>query len=114
MGFIWALIVAHPYFRSIFGIQTVCPRPFRLQCIWVPGVKRVAGAEVDVAAAFAGLDNASVSSARLGEDMLRAELQRCEKPYRVVVSGPAGYNGAVKKMLENCGVEADAITILSA
>ena len=35
-------------------------------------------------------------------------------PLRVVVSGPAGFNGAARAMLEEMGVEAEAITILSA
>ena len=36
------------------------------------------------------------------------------KKRRVVVSGPAGYNKAVKRMLDQCGVEAAAVTILEA
>ena len=33
---------------------------------------------------------------------------------RVVVSGPASFNGAVKEMLIACGLETERITILSA
>ena len=50
--------------------------------------------------------------------MLHAELECIEspvgKPRKVVVSGPAGFNRAAKRMLDECNVEAEAVTILEA
>ena len=71
-------------------------------------------ADVDVRAAFAGHENAVCDTGRLSLELLRAELAPLPKPLRIVVSGPAGYNGAAKSMLQELGVEAEAITILSA
>ena len=71
-------------------------------------------ADVDVRAAFAGQDSAVCDSGRLSLELLRAELAPLPKPLRIVVSGPEGYNGAAKSMLQELGVEAEAITILSA
>ena len=71
-------------------------------------------APTDAAAALAAVDNASCIRGRLSLGLLRAELQRMDRPRRVVVSGPAGFNGAARGLLEQCGVEADAVTILSA
>ena len=62
------------------------------------------------------LANVEVVSGRLTHDRLKSELMlmqtlgRC----RVVVSGPASFNGAMKEMLHLSGVPADAITILEA
>lgn len=76
------------------------------------------GPDTDVAAAFAGLDNAAVVAGRLSLERLSAELGCIEspvgKPRRVVVSGPAGFNKATKQMLDQCGVESEAVTILEA
>ena len=66
--------------------------------------------------------NVRVCEGRVTHEMLAAELAplqartfagvggRC----RVVVSGPASFNGAVKEMLIACGLETERITILSA
>ena len=74
-------------------------------------------ADVDVAAAFADVDNAEFHvNARLSPETLQAELSLLKPPLRVVVSGPESFNGACKSMLkridENLGAE--AVTILSA
>jgi ferredoxin-NADP reductase len=72
-------------------------------------------ANTDVAAAFAGLDNAvCAQDTRLSEVLLRGELELLQKPLRVVVSGPEGFNAAAKQMLNSLGVEPEAVTILSA
>ena len=34
-------------------------------------------------------------------------------PVRAVVSGPAGFNGAARTILEQCGVDSDNMTILT-
>ena len=72
----------------------------------------------DVTAAFAGLENASCTSGRLSIEVLQTELEAIEspvgKPRRIVVSGPAGFNKAAKQMLDQCDVEAEAVTILEA
>ena len=76
-----------------------------------PGV-----ADTDVAAAFSEVDNAVCVNARLSPEILRSELTRLQKPLRVVVSGPAGFNGACKSMLKQLDDELgpEAVTILSA
>ena len=76
-----------------------------------PGV-----ADTDVAAAFSEVDNAVCVDARLSPEILQAELARLQKPLRVVVSGPAGFNGACKSMLKQLDAELGpkAVTILSA
>ena len=73
-------------------------------------------ADVDVAAAFAELDNAVCVNARLSPEMLRAELSLLAKPLRVVVSGPESFNAACKSMLKQIDNDlgAEAVTILSA
>ena len=76
-----------------------------------PGV-----ADTDVAAAFSEVDSAVCVNARLSPEILRSELTRLQKPLRVVVSGPAGFNGACKSMLKQLDDELgpEAVTILSA
>ena len=73
-------------------------------------------ADVDVATAFAELNNTVCTSAHLSPDMLRAELSLLAKPLRVVVSGPESFNGACKAMLKQIDDDlgAEAVTILSA
>ena len=73
-------------------------------------------ADADIAAAFSEVDNAVCVNARLSPEILQAELARLQKPLRVVVSGPAGFNGACKSMLKQLDAELgpEAVTILSA
>ena len=73
-------------------------------------------ADVDVASAFAEVDNAACMDARLNAETLRAQLSLLERPVRVVVSGPEGFNGACKSMLKEIDptLGAEAVTILSA
>ena len=73
-------------------------------------------ADTDVAAAFEGLDNAVCANARLSLELLRAELFYLQRPLRVVVSGPEGFNAACKSMLKQIDDDlgAEAVTILSA
>ena len=65
---------------------------------------------------LATLANVDVVDGRLTQQVLQSELVplqslgRC----RVVVSGPAAFNKAVKEMLAVCGVTADAVTLLEA
>ena len=95
-------------------------------CVSAPA-SAVPSAELEVAAPFAAqtppspelaaleaLPNASVLQHRVTRELLHAELQQLRHPVRVVVSGPAGFNGAVKEMLVQCGVDTAMITILSA
>jgi hypothetical protein len=69
-------------------------------------------------AALAALPNVSLVEHRVTRELLQAELAHLQggasPPCRVVVSGPAGFNGAVKAMLGQCGVDKDMITVLSA
>jgi len=73
-------------------------------------------ADVDVASAFATVDSAVCVNARLSPELVRAELSQMQKPHRVVVSGPEGFNAAVKAMLSQIDDElgAAAVTVLSA
>jgi ferredoxin-NADP reductase len=74
--------------------------------------------DTDVAASFAELGNASCLCGRLSIELLQIQLDSIESPVgkarRIVVSGPAGFNKVAKQMLDQCGVEAEAITILEA
>jgi len=63
---------------------------------------------------FAALDNTSVLETRLSTELLSKELSKMRSPCRIVVSGPEGYNSAVRNMLLSSGVDKDAITILEA
>lgn len=63
---------------------------------------------------LASLTNARVISSRLSQDILASELRLLKKPCRVVVSGPAPFNSAVKDMLSQSGIDPEAITMLSA
>lgn len=63
---------------------------------------------------FSDLPNVVCVESRVSVDLLRDELAKLETPRRIVVSGPDTFNGAAKRMLEQLGVEAEAITILSA
>ena len=72
-------------------------------------------ADVDVAAAFAELENAACVNARLSPEILHAELSLLSKPLRVLVSGPESFNGACKAMLDQIDdLGAEAVSILSA
>ena len=52
---------------------------------------------------------------RVTRELLQAEIAALGSgPCRVVVSGPAGFNGAVKEMLAQCGTDMEMVTILSA
>ena len=68
----------------------------------------------NVVESFSGVSNALCVEARLSSDLLHDALARMQTPLRVVVSGPDSFNGMAKSMLNDLGVEADAITILSA
>ena len=72
--------------------------------------------DADVAAAFEGLDNARWAHARLSRELLQAELSKMEKPMRVVISGPEGFNAACTKMLKHIDQDlgTDAVTVLCA
>ena len=71
-------------------------------------------ADTDVEAAFSAVDTAVCVNARLCPEILRAELEHSQKPLRVVVSGPEGFNAACKTMLKQLGLGAEAVTVLSA
>ena len=72
--------------------------------------------DVDVEASFGEkIPNASsIIKGRLSVNILQAEQKKLKEPLRVVITGPEGFNGAVRSMLEQIGVGLDAITILSA
>ena len=65
---------------------------------------------------LAMLPNVDVVDGRLTQELLRSEVAPLQAlgPCRVVVSGPASFNGAVREMLVTGGVASDAITILAA
>ena len=69
---------------------------------------------VDVDAAVAGLENASVVRGRLSADILSSAYARMPQPCRVVVSGPGEYNSAVREMLMDLVDDLDSVTVLSA
>ena len=92
-----------------------------------PSVNRPARHVARLLEALRTLANVRVCEGRVTHEMLAGELApmrartfagvptpgvggRC----RVVVSGPASFNGAVKEMLIACGLETERITILSA
>ena len=64
----------------------------------------------------AKLANVDVVDGRLTQELLQSELAPLQAlgQCRVLVSGPASFNGAVREMLGASGVTADAITILEA
>ena len=77
-----------------------------------PGV-----ADTDIAAAFSDVDGAScIDDARISPEIIRSELALLQKPFRIVVSGPGGFNGACKSILKQMdgGLGEEAVTILSA
>lgn len=51
---------------------------------------------------------------RLDKRIVNDALDRLIQPYRVIVSGPDGYNDAAREFLAECGVNASQMTILSA
>jgi len=63
---------------------------------------------------LSALTNAKVVSSRLSQELLDSELRLSKRPCRVVVSGPAPFNAVVREMLSQSGIDAEAITILSA
>lgn len=69
-------------------------------------------------APLSALPNASRVAHRVTRELLLAELTALEQstggPCRVVVSGPAGFNGAVREMLVACSADLEMVTILSA
>ena len=67
-------------------------------------------------AELAKLANVDVVDGRLTQELLQSELAPLQAlgQCRVLVSGPASFNGAVREMLGASGVTADAITILEA
>ena len=69
-------------------------------------------------AALAALPNYKRVDHRVTSELLQAELTELQSqrggPIRVVVSGPAGFNGAVKEMLSQFGYDTEMVTILSA
>lgn len=63
---------------------------------------------------LAALPNVSLVEQRVSPDLLQTELRLLPGPCRVVVSGPESFNGSVKEMLAQSGMDMDAVTILSA
>merc|ERR1712107_118288 len=63
---------------------------------------------------IASLATATMQHSRLSQELLEHELASLTNPCRVVVSGPSGFNSAVRDMLTDIGVSVDAVTILSA
>ena len=71
--------------------------------------------QVERTRAFASLPNCRLAEKkRLGLDTLAAAVSNMPRPVRVVVSGPNGFNSAVRDMLVKISVPEDAITILTA
>lgn len=60
------------------------------------------------------LPNAEVIHSRLAPEMAAKALSRMPHPCRIVVSGPSGFNGAVRDMLRTLNVKDDQLTILEA
>ncbi|CAE7223562.1 unnamed protein product [Symbiodinium pilosum] len=63
---------------------------------------------------LAQCSNVTLHDSRLSRDFIGKELQMCQKPCRVVVSGPASFNAACKTMLQELACDLNAVTILSA
>jgi len=73
----------------------------------------VEGVDADIAE-FSALENATVVRSRISFDHMEIELKSLQDPCRIVVSGPAGFNSAVKEMLCKNGIASEAVTILEA
>jgi ferredoxin-NADP reductase len=73
----------------------------------------VEGVDADIAE-FSALENATVVRSRISFDHVEIELKSLQDPCRIVVSGPAGFNSAVKEMLCKNGIASEAVTILEA
>jgi len=63
---------------------------------------------------LSSLANATVIYSRLSCELLDSELKSLRPPFRIVVSGPASFNSAVKGMLRQSGVGLEASTVLNA
>ena len=70
--------------------------------------------DMDIDAAVAGLENATVVRGRLSSGLLTEAYARMPQPCRVVVSGPGEYNSAVREMLMDLVDDLDSVTVLSA
>eukprot|EP00931_Biecheleriopsis_adriatica_P060162 TRINITY_DN36116_c0_g1_i1.p1 TRINITY_DN36116_c0_g1~~TRINITY_DN36116_c0_g1_i1.p1 ORF type:complete len:476 (-),score=49.29 TRINITY_DN36116_c0_g1_i1:4-1431(-) len=64
--------------------------------------------------ALASLPNARVVPSRISQELLANELRLSRRPCRIVVSGPAPFNAAVKQILSQIGVHPETITVLRA
>ena len=60
------------------------------------------------------LDNTQIIYSRLTPKIVEDSLSKMSKPYRVVVSGPAGFNAAARDILRIAGAPHDDITVLEA
>ena len=60
------------------------------------------------------LPNAQVLHTRLTVELVSEAMAHMPMPCRVVVSGPQGFNSAVREMLSSASVDDAAITILEA
>lgn len=63
---------------------------------------------------FESLENTAVVRSRISRELLDSEVKSLKNPCRIVVSGPASFNSAVKDMLRQNGIGLEAITVLSA
>ena len=76
-----------------------------------PGIE--GGDAPEAEAKLSGLTNATVTRARLSAGAVAEAARRMPEPCRAVISGPAGFNSAVREMLARV-LDEDQITVLSA
>ena len=58
--------------------------------------------------------NIKTVCSRLDKSIVEDAIGRLDYPYRIIVSGPDGYNNVARELLEECDVESKHVTILSA
>jgi len=68
----------------------------------------------DAAEAELELQGLTILRERLGQRLVEEAYTRMEKPCRVVVSGPGGFNGVAREYLDKVVERTDEVTILSA
>ena len=104
----------HPKFRGLRDYTLLLTKKSQN----VPGTLISSGendSEVDCDAIFKDVPNATtIKSQRLNRDIVANAVGRLLPPYRVVVSGPDAFNNAAREFLNDCGVDSNYLTVLSA
>ena len=79
-----------------------------------PNVAMGTGDAEEATRLLGNLENAKVRRERLGANVVSAAVARMPKPCRVVVSGPAAFNDAARKLLEPLVDVMSQVTVLTA